>query len=56
MSTNIVDAMICPNNWLHGNKEHIVIRQYLDEVDALNDSLKTDKLLLYLIFLFNFFY
>ncbi|XP_022899313.1 zinc finger BED domain-containing protein RICESLEEPER 2-like [Olea europaea var. sylvestris] len=40
LSAKMVEAVICTKNWLHNNKEPIVIRQYLDEVDALDDSEK----------------
>ncbi|CAA2956152.1 zinc finger BED domain-containing RICESLEEPER 2-like [Olea europaea subsp. europaea] len=40
LGARMVEACICGKNWLQAKKEHIVLRQYLDEVEALDDSMK----------------
>ncbi|XP_022889222.1 zinc finger BED domain-containing protein RICESLEEPER 2-like [Olea europaea var. sylvestris] len=40
LSAKMVEALICTKNWLHSSNEPIVFRQYLDEVELLNDSAK----------------
>lgn len=36
----MVEMVICRKNWLHSKKELIVIHQYLDKVEPLDDSQK----------------
>ncbi|CAA2954378.1 zinc finger BED domain-containing RICESLEEPER 2-like [Olea europaea subsp. europaea] len=40
LGAQMVEACICGKNWLQTKKEPIVLRQYLDEVEALDDSMK----------------
>ena len=36
----MVEACICEKNWFQIKNEHIVLHQYLDEVEAFDDSMK----------------
>ena len=38
LKPKMVEALICTKNWMSSSKDPIVLREYLDEVEALNDS------------------
>lgn len=49
LSPKMVEALICTKSWLSSYKDPVVLREYMDEVEAFNDSKQvvTGKFLFY---------
>ena len=43
LSPKMVQALICGKNWLSSKKEPLALRQYMDDVEAFEDSENATK-------------